>query len=118
MGLLCGAGLHRWDRYDTARPGTSVYRCRRCGKRTVLHGDRRRLPKRYVFLAAGLLSAAMWFVIVNLTLYGHTGVVRTTSAAVDEAETMSGRLRRVVHKLQGDSGSYVDPTPAPDRKAD
>jgi uncharacterized C2H2 Zn-finger protein len=40
MRLFCGLGIHRWTKKMTARPGTTVNRCRRCDKVVVKHAQK------------------------------------------------------------------------------
>lgn len=111
MRFLCKFGVHDWRRRETARPGTSVYRCRRCDRRLVYHSDRRRKPKRYFAVAILATSIALWFVIINLGLTGHTKVVKTTKAVVVRVDRAGSRARAAIHRAQGDEGPYVDPAP-------
>lgn len=107
MSIFCTLGLHRWSSRRTARAGTTVHRCGRCGKLLVLHDGRTRRRKRGYAAAAIALSAAIWFVSYNLVVHGRTKVLHTASRAANKAEVAASRGRAALHRVEGDSGAYV-----------
>jgi hypothetical protein len=108
MRILCTFGFHRWSSRATARPGTTVHRCARCGTRLIIHNGRDRRRKRFYLAAAFLVSAAIWFVSYNLVFHGRTKVLHTASKAARKAEVAASRGRTAIHRIEGDSGAYVD----------
>jgi uncharacterized paraquat-inducible protein A len=108
MRILCTLGLHCWSRRETARPGTTVHRCARCDARLIIHNGRERRRKRVYLAAAFLVSAAIWFVSYNLVFHGRTKVLHTASKAANKAGVVASRGRTVIHRIEGDSGAYVE----------
>ncbi|MGK6321726.1 hypothetical protein ACMGDM_01430 [Sphingomonas sp. DT-51] len=108
MTFLCALGLHRWRSSATARPGTTVHRCARCDAHLLTHGGRGRRRKRGMVGAALLLSAALWFVGYNLVVHGRTRVIHTARASAQKVQVAAGRGRKIVHRIEGDSGAYVE----------
>lgn len=109
MTILCVLGLHRWTSHATARPGTTVHRCDRCGRRTHTHHGRDRLRKRALLVPALIVSAALWFVGYNLIFHGRTRVIHTMSRTANKVEVAASRGRAMIHRAQGDRGQYVQP---------
>jgi hypothetical protein len=108
MSILCSLGLHRWQSHPTLRSGTTVHRCAWCGSRTLTHGGRQRRRKRVFFGAALLVSAGLWFVSYNLVVHGRTRVIHTASTSARKVASAAAHGRNVVHRLEGDKGSYVE----------
>ena len=107
--MLCRLGLHRWQsRRLTYRAGTSVYVCRGCALRKTLHKNRRRIQKRYTLFGLIFVSVALWFAILNVARDGHTKILQTTSNVAVKLDQAASRSRKTIHKVEGDTGSYVD----------
>lgn len=108
MSIRCAFGFHAWRGRATARPGTTVYRCGACDRRLVLHGGKSRTRKRVFLVAAFAVSAAIWFVGYNLVANGRTGVLSTSKRVVNKVDRTAGAVRATIHRVEGDSGTYVE----------
>ena len=106
--MFCVLGWHSWQARATARPGTTVYRCRHCDKRLVLHGGRSRQLRRYYLIAGAMACAVAWFAVINLGLYGRTRVLHTANKAVHTMEKVRVKATRTLHRVQGDRGAYLE----------
>ncbi len=108
MPLLCALGLHRWTIRKTARPGTTVYRCRTCNALVVTHNGAKRFRKRW--WASGIVLGCLltWYVVVALSLTGHTRLLWGAKKVVSTANKNGSRLRRAVHRAEGDHGVGID----------
>lgn len=114
MDIRCRISWHDWRRRETARPGTTVYRCQRCDQRIILHNGRQRRRKRRYLIAAVALCALFWFATINLGLYGHTRLLLTANRTVAKVDATGRRVRAAIHRAQGDKGAYVEgDTPPP-----
>lgn len=108
MSMRCALGLHHWSSRATARAGTTVHRCERCGLTRLTHGGRGRSRKRWWLAGALAVSAGLWFVSYNLVVHRRTRVLHTMSRAARKAEVAASRGRAAIHRIEGDRGTYVD----------
>lgn len=108
MSMFCVLGWHSWQARGTARPGTTVYRCRHCDKRLVMHGGRSRQLRRYYLIWGAMVCMVAWFAIINLGLHGRTKVLYTANKAVGKMEKARIEASRTIHRVQGDSGAYLN----------
>ena len=109
MRTRCLFGVHRWSSRATARPGSTVHRCARCGRTVVTHGGGGRQSQLRVWaMAALVVSAGLWFVTYNLIVHRRTRVLHTVSHTVNTADRVATRGRAALHRIEGDRGAYVD----------
>ena len=109
MNILCRIGVHAWAERATHRPGTSVFRCRRCQQRVILHRGKQPVANHWFWVVtAGVASLFLWAVIYNVISTGHTKILKTTGTIVDKVNKEGSRARRAIHRAQGDKGSYVE----------
>ncbi|MDR6788233.1 hypothetical protein J2Y58_001591 [Sphingomonas sp. BE138] len=109
MRKRCLFGVHHWSSRATARAGTTVHRCARCGRTVVTHGGGgRQLQLRVWAMAALVLTAGVWFVTYNLIVHRRTRVLHTVSRTVNKADRAAARGRAALHRIEGDRGAYVE----------
>jgi hypothetical protein len=113
--VLCQVGLHGWTIRGTARPGTYVSRCGRCGAVKVRHRITESALRRQKifsrgrwFLAALLVSVMVWYIAVALGLTGHTKIIwgaRKVKHKLDVVGSRTGYIpANVVNAAPGEDG--------------